>query len=69
MWNNNSNELIKKGVVPMPIRQERPRKMADSQTSTKRSKKEFGLRLVGIIIMIVLVLAMLSWTVKIFFFK
>lgn len=53
----------------MPIRQERPRKMADSQTSTKRSKKEFGLRLVGIIIMMLLVLAMIVWTVKIFFFK
>lgn len=53
----------------MPIRQERPQKMADSQTSIKRSKKEFGLRLLGIIIIVFLVLAMLSWTVKIFFFK
>lgn len=52
----------------MPTRQERPRKMADSQTSTKRSKTDRGMRLLGTLIILLLVIGMIAWTIKIFFF-
>lgn len=52
----------------MPIRQERTRKMADSQTSTKKSKMNYTLSRLGVFIILLLALGMVAWTIKIFFF-
>lgn len=50
----------------MPTKDERPRKMADSQTYAKISKSEKRLRFLGYVIMTILIVAMLIWTVCVF---
>lgn len=50
----------------MPTKDERPRKMADSQTYAKISKSEKRLRFFGYVIMAILVISMIVWTIRVF---